>query len=327
MLSRDTLPPLWHNSGTRSTCLMSLAPYCLLRVLQDLRFCWGPTACDLSGNSRTCRVVLKPLPTACCCSGTCRPLVSSWYPLPGSSQGPEGPCSVVSGPTAPCLLLLKHLQATWCHLATHDFLPADAEEPLQPVVLSWDSLSTVCVLEPSGLVLLPWDPLSTSCHWSGSRRTYCIVLGPIATFLSLPRDPQDLCCCLGLHCSFSATAQGPAVSVVSPQDHVPHACRCSGNHRTFDVVKESTAPCLPLHRTHRTCAVVSGPPVCRTCSFLLGPAACRCSGTSRTCAVVSGLSACLCLGLRKTCAVVSGPPVACLGICRTCGVLSGPRAP
>lgn len=106
VLSRDILPSHWHNSGTRSTCLMSLAPCCQLRDLQTRGVISVRSAWLISGTRRT--------------------------------------CSVVSGPTAPCLLLLKHLQDIWCHLATHDFLPADAEEPVQPVVLSQDSLPTVC---------------------------------------------------------------------------------------------------------------------------------------------------------------------------------------
>lgn len=83
-------------------------------------------------------------------------------------------------PITSCLQMLRNLYNLWCCLRTHFLLSA--------------------AQEPSGPVLLPWDTLSTSCHWSRSRRTYCVILGPIATFLSLLRDPQDLCCCLGTLC-------------------------------------------------------------------------------------------------------------------------------
>ena len=170
---------------------------------------------------------------ACDCSGTCRT------------------CAVVSGPSVPCLLLLRDLEDLCCHLRTHSSLHARVQGPVGPVVSSRDSLPLV------------------GC--SGTHRTWVVTLGPAVPCLpllsacsaiwGLPtpacrllRDPQDLCCRLGNHlpCRVLRTTR----LMVLPWDPLPPDCSCSGTCRTCGVILGPTGTCLPLLGSLRTCVVV-----------------------------------------------------------------------
>lgn len=135
---------------------------------------------DLSGRTAPCLPLLSDRQDLWCRHGTYWPLtasalgsaapaVSFWDSLPTACRrsGTRWTCGVVSGPTGPCLPLLRNLKDLWCHLEPHYSLPASVQGTSRPV--------------------------------SSSRESVFIM--------SLLRDPQYLWCSLGNNCPLPAAAQ------------------------------------------------------------------------------------------------------------------------
>lgn len=176
-------------------------------------------------------------------------MVSSWDPLPPSchSSGTRRTCVVVSGFTAPFLPLLRNQQFLWCHLETTCPMPAAAQKPAGPVVLSWGPLPAAAPgpVEP---VLSSQDPLSTDCLCSGTCRTYCVVSGPTATCLPVIRDQQNMWCHLKTTCPLPAAAQGPIGPLVSSWGPLPPSCHLFRDLQDLSVISVPTVTCMLLLR-------------------------------------------------------------------------------
>lgn len=174
MFSRDPLP-LQAAQDLRSCCLVTHCP--LPAATQGpagpVVLSSDPLLAATQGHAVTVVFSQEPMPSACRCSSTCRN------------------CAVSSGPTVPCLPLIR-------------------EGPAETV--------------------LSWDPLPIA-GCSGTCRTFGVVSGHTTHSLAQLRGTQDLCCPLTTHCPLPSAAQGApetAGPVVLSQDPLPPACCCSG---------------------------------------------------------------------------------------------------